>query len=116
MASRGGAFAAGALVLLLALAVQGAAERKPLVPTMFVFGDSLVDVGNNNRLERCDVSCKANHRPYGVDHPCHSPTGRFSNGYNLADLLGRARARRSIHSREDVVAIDLGIINAMTKN
>ena len=117
MASRGGAFAAGALFLLLALAAQGAAAtKKPLVPAMFVFGDSLVDVGNNNRLERCDVSCKANHRPYGVDHPCHSPTGRFSNGYNLADLLGRARARRSIHSREDVVAIDLGIINAMTKN
>jgi len=112
MAIRRGALALVALSSVLA----PAAAKKPLVPAMFVFGDSLVDVGNNNRLERCDVSCKANHRPYGVDHPCHSPTGRFSNGYNLADLLGRARARRSIHSREDVVAIDLGIINAMTKN
>ena len=88
MASRGGAFAAGALVLLLALAVQGAAERKPLVPAMFVFGDSLVDVGNNHHLPRCNASCRADYPRYGVDHPCHSPTGRFSNGYNLADQLG----------------------------
>ena len=89
MASRGGAFAAGALFLLLALAAQGAAATKePLVPAMFVFGDSLVDVGNNNHLARCNASCRADYPRYGVDHPCHSPTGRFSNGYNLADQLG----------------------------
>ena len=106
----------GLLVLLAFVAETAQGGAGASAPALYVLGDSLVDVGNNNRLERCDVSCKANHRPYGVDHPCHSPTGRFSNGYNLADLLGRARARRSIHSREDVVAIDLGIINAMTKN
>ncbi|PUZ48436.1 hypothetical protein GQ55_7G245100 [Panicum hallii var. hallii] len=88
MASRGRAFAAGALFLLLELALQGAAEP-PLVPAMFVFGDSLVDVGNNNHLARCNASCRADYPRYGVDHPCHSPTGRFSNGYNLADQLAQ---------------------------
>jgi hypothetical protein len=90
MASRGGAFVLLVLCSLpVLLAPQAAAgATKPLVPAMFVFGDSLVDVGNNNHLRKCNDSCKANHRPYGVDYPSHSPTGRFSNGYNMADQLG----------------------------
>jgi hypothetical protein len=55
---------------------------------MFVFGDSMVDVGNNNFIEKCDVSCKAYYPHYGIDYLDHAPTGRFSNGYNLADHLG----------------------------
>ena len=104
---RRGALALVALSSVLALAdVRGAAAtKKPLVPAMFVFGDSLVDVGNNNHLARCNVSCRADRRPYGLDYPCHSPTGRFSNGYNLADLLGIYGAASS--TLEDVVAIDL---------
>ena len=90
MASRGGAFVV--LVVLCSLPVlplQACATKKPLVPAMFVFGDSLVDVGNNNHLPNVNNSCKANYPPYGVDYPAsHSPTGRFSNGYNLADHLG----------------------------
>jgi hypothetical protein len=90
MARRGGAFVLLVLCSLpVLLAPQAAAgATKPLVPAMFVFGDSLVDVGNNNHLRKCNDSCKANHRPYGVDYPSHSPTGRFSNGYNMADQLG----------------------------
>ena len=104
---RRGALALAALSSVLALAaVRGAAATKrPLVPAMFVFGDSLVDVGNNNHLARCNASCRADYPRYGVDHPCHSPTGRFSNGYNLADLLGIYGAASS--TLEDVVAIDL---------
>jgi len=101
MAIRRGALALVALSSVLA----PAAAKKPLVPAMFVFGDSLVDVGNNNHLARCNVSCRADRRPYGLDYPCHSPTGRFSNGYNLADLLGIYGAASS--TLEDVVAIDL---------
>lgn len=75
---------------LLGFAPRPGAAGKPLVPAMFVFGDSLVDVGNNNHLASVNDSCKANYRPYGVDyHPGQSPTGRFSNGYNLADHLAR---------------------------
>jgi hypothetical protein len=95
MASRGGASAALVVVLcsvlVLAIAPHGAAKKPHhLVPAMFVFGDSLVDVGNNNRLANCNLSCKANYAPYGVDLPRNSSTGRgrFSNGYNLADQLG----------------------------
>lgn len=86
MASRGRAFWLVALCLLLELALQGAAEH--LVPAMFVFGDSTVDVGNNNFIERCDIECKANYPHFGIDYLNHTPTGRFSNGYNMADQLG----------------------------
>ncbi|KAK3025561.1 hypothetical protein RJ639_041039 [Escallonia herrerae] len=55
------------------------------VPAMYVFGDSLVDVGNNNYLK---VSlAKADFPHNGVDYPGGKPTGRFSNGKNAADFL-----------------------------
>ncbi|CAJ2633058.1 heat stress transcription factor A-6b-like isoform X2 [Trifolium pratense] len=50
------------------------------------FGDSLVDVGNNNYLTLSIA--KANHRHYGIDFLDHKPTGRFSNGKNAADFIG----------------------------
>ncbi|KAJ6762246.1 GDSL-LIKE LIPASE/ACYLHYDROLASE-RELATED [Salix koriyanagi] len=53
------------------------------VPALFVFGDSLVDVGNNNYLSSI---AKANYFPYGVDN--FGPTGRFSNGKTFVDILG----------------------------
>ncbi|KAI9114322.1 hypothetical protein K1719_014550 [Acacia pycnantha] len=64
--------------------VLGASPSPPLFPAMFVFGDSLVDNGNNNYLNSL---AKANYVPYGVDFPS-GPTGRFSNGKTLIDLLG----------------------------
>uniref|UniRef100_A0ACD5ZDC5 Uncharacterized protein n=1 Tax=Avena sativa TaxID=4498 RepID=A0ACD5ZDC5_AVESA len=60
-------------------------NRQPLVNTVYVFGDSLVDVGNNNYLP--EPAPKAN-RPYGMDFPGGS-TGRFTNGYNLADVISQ---------------------------
>lgn len=50
----------------------------------FVFGDSLVDNGNNNYLA---TSARADSPPYGVDYPTHRPTGRFSNGLNIPDII-----------------------------
>lgn len=61
-------------------------EAAALVPAMFVFGDSLVDVGNNNYLNFS--SPKANFYPNGIDFPTGKPTGRFCNGKNPADFLG----------------------------
>lgn len=62
--------------------------RRQLVPAMFVFGDSLIDNGNNNNLPSL---AKANYFPYGIDF-AGGPTGRFSNGYTIVDgianLLG----------------------------
>ncbi|KAL2944625.1 hypothetical protein RDABS01_032972 [Bienertia sinuspersici] len=56
-----------------------------LAPALFVFGDSLVDVGNNNHLPF--TIAKADFPHNGVDFPTHKPTGRFSNGKNAADFL-----------------------------
>ncbi|CAL5207099.1 unnamed protein product [Lathyrus oleraceus] len=52
----------------------------------FVFGDSLVDIGNNNYLA---TTARADSPPYGIDYPTHRPTGRFSNGVNLPDLMSQ---------------------------
>ena len=54
-------------------------------PAHFVFGDSLLDSGNNNYLASI---ARADRNPYGVDYPSRQPTGRFSNGLNLADFIG----------------------------
>lgn len=56
-------------------------------PAMYVFGDSLVDVGNNNHL--LFSFNKANFPPHGIDFPQAEATGRFSNGKNSADFLGK---------------------------
>jgi phospholipase/lecithinase/hemolysin len=52
---------------------------------MYVFGDSIVDVGNNNHLT---ISlAKANFPHNGMDFPGGKATGRFCNGKNAADFL-----------------------------
>lgn len=55
-------------------------------PCFFIFGDSLVDNGNNNNL---NTSAKVDYPPYGVDFP-YGATGRFTNGLTSADFLGDA--------------------------
>ncbi|KAL6978763.1 hypothetical protein U1Q18_020429 [Sarracenia purpurea var. burkii] len=54
------------------------------IRAFFVFGDSLVDNGNNNFLV---TSARADLPPYGIDYPTHRPTGRFSNGLNMPDII-----------------------------
>ncbi|KAI5348638.1 hypothetical protein L3X38_001525 [Prunus dulcis] len=56
---------------------------EPQVPCYFVFGDSLSDTGNNNGLL---TLARVNYPPYGIDFP-RGPTGRFSNGRNLVDVI-----------------------------
>ncbi|KAL6603432.1 hypothetical protein ACP70R_043793 [Stipagrostis hirtigluma subsp. patula] len=74
------------LGLVISMQVLGSvAGVRP--PAMFVFGDSTLDVGNNNYLPGPDVS-RANRPYYGVDFP-GIPTGRFSNGYNTADYVAK---------------------------
>ncbi|MCO5592833.1 hypothetical protein L7F22_046836 [Adiantum nelumboides] len=57
-------------------------EFKPF-PAYFIFGDSLVDVGNNNFIT---TVAKANNLPFGIDFP-GGPTGRFTNGKTVTDFL-----------------------------
>lgn len=54
------------------------------VPCFFIFGDSLVDNGNNNAIL---TLARANYRPYGIDFP-QGATGRFTNGRTYVDALG----------------------------
>lgn len=77
------------LCILLALCQPnlthaGTNGRRPLVPAVYIFGDSTADTGNNNVLE---TLAKANHPPYGRDFVGRKPTGRFANGKLSTDLL-----------------------------
>ena len=54
---------------------------------LFVFGDSLVDVGNNNYIA---TAARSDMKPFGIDFPA-GPTGRFSNGKVVVDYIGPAR-------------------------
>ncbi|KAJ4850645.1 hypothetical protein Tsubulata_023980 [Turnera subulata] len=60
-------------------------RRREMVPAMFIFGDSLIDNGNNNNLPSF---AKANYFPYGIDFN-GGPTGRFSNGYTMVDEIAQ---------------------------
>ncbi|XP_068663465.1 GDSL esterase/lipase At4g16230-like [Aristolochia californica] len=56
-------------------------------PASYVFGDSLVDCGNNNYLASLS---KANYAPNGIDFlPYRMPTGRFTNGRTIPDIIGQ---------------------------
>ncbi|XP_062102196.1 GDSL esterase/lipase At2g23540-like [Humulus lupulus] len=53
----------------------------------FIFGDSLVDAGNNNYLSTLS---KANIPPNGIDFKASggNPTGRYTNGRTIGDIVG----------------------------
>ncbi|XP_060957619.1 GDSL esterase/lipase At1g29660-like isoform X2 [Cannabis sativa] len=74
------------VILLLILLDKNGVNGEENVPCFFIFGDSLVDNGNNNRLP---TSAKVNYKPYGIDLlSSPDPTGRFSNGLTPVDILG----------------------------
>ncbi|XP_050382570.1 GDSL esterase/lipase LTL1-like [Argentina anserina] len=72
-------------VVLIALVSFG--TRQAEARAFFVFGDSLVDNGNNNYLA---TQARADAPPYGIDYPTRRATGRFSNGYNIPDFISQA--------------------------
>ncbi|CAN4117173.1 unnamed protein product [Withania somnifera] len=57
----------------------------PLIPALCIFGDSVVDVGNNS----LSTLVKANFPPYGRDFVNHKPTGRFCNGKLATDFTAK---------------------------
>ncbi|KAF8648421.1 hypothetical protein HU200_064807 [Digitaria exilis] len=61
------------LLLVMSSTVAAAAGARP--PAIFVFGDS--------------TRAPANMPHYGIDFPGSVATGRFSNGYNIADFLAK---------------------------
>ncbi|KAL6995878.1 hypothetical protein U1Q18_006012 [Sarracenia purpurea var. burkii] len=75
------------LLQLLLLPRTAALIRLPhsvTIPAVIMFGDSIVDTGNNNDL---DTIFKVNYPPYGKDFPGGKPTGRFSNGKVPSDFF-----------------------------
>ncbi|PIA47128.1 hypothetical protein AQUCO_01400078v1 [Aquilegia coerulea] len=68
------------------VASPDAGGRRELVPALFIFGDSLIDNGNNNDLPSF---AKANYYPYGIDFNGGRPTGRFSNGLTMVDGIAQ---------------------------
>ena len=52
---------------------------------LFIFGDSVFDVGNNNYFNSAG---RANYFPYGETFFKY-PTGRFSNGRLIPDFIGK---------------------------
>ncbi|KAK1627428.1 hypothetical protein QYE76_001743 [Lolium multiflorum] len=87
--------AAAAVALIVSSSASAASDgqnrrhRAVLLPAVYVFGDSLVDVGNNDFLPPPAPQAGF---PCGIDLPPGSPgrrTGRFTNGYNLADFIAQ---------------------------
>lgn len=54
------------------------------VPSIFIFGDSIFDAGNNHYNKNC--TAQADFPPYGSNF-FHHPTGRFTNGRTVADFI-----------------------------
>lgn len=73
------------LVVLVSLATLS--RQCDAARAFFVFGDSLVDNGNNNYLM---TTARADSLPYGIDYPGHQATGRFSNGLNIPDMISKS--------------------------
>ena len=83
-----GSFGLGlVLVFVLVCAyLEGFGEAQDtIVPAIISFGDSSVDVGNNNYIH---TLFKANYPPYGRDFVNHQATGRFCNGKLATDYTG----------------------------
>ncbi|KAF5943895.1 hypothetical protein HYC85_017972 [Camellia sinensis] len=72
-------------IITLAFAINGgdAQNSTTLVPSILTFGDSAVDVGNNDHIH---IIFKANFPPYGRDFINHKPTGRLCNSKPTTDI------------------------------
>ncbi|XP_051197632.1 GDSL esterase/lipase APG [Lolium perenne] len=85
--SRGSLAMQGRFVLLalsLLLISWGGSVQAQVVPAVISFGDSTIDVGNNNYLP--GAVFKANYAPYGKNFRRHKATGRFSDGKIVTDV------------------------------
>ncbi|KAA8528769.1 hypothetical protein F0562_036124 [Nyssa sinensis] len=54
------------------------------IPAVIMFGDSIVDTGNNNYIK---TIAKVNFPPYGKDFMGGKPSGRYSNGKVPSDFI-----------------------------
>nr|GLL48467.1 GDSL esterase/lipase At4g16230-like [Ipomoea trifida] len=68
----------------IGIGIWSSSAEKLIIPANFVFGDSLVDAGNNNFIATLS---KANYAPNGIDFGM--PTGRYTNGRTIVDIIGK---------------------------
>ncbi|KAL1209761.1 GDSL esterase/lipase [Cardamine amara subsp. amara] len=87
------------VVVVLAVGGENSMELA-MFPAMFVFGDSLVDNGNNNHLNSL---ARSNYSPYGIDYDGSQPTGRFTNGRTIVDFIGELLGLPEIPAFMDTV-------------
>lgn len=75
------------LLLMLGIVVVSSGPESKTLGASFIFGDSLVDSGNNNYILTLS---KANIRPNGIDFKASGgePTGRYTNGRTISDIVG----------------------------
>eukprot|EP01018_Ginkgo_biloba_P001398 Gb_28695 [translate_table: standard] len=74
----------GAALLLLLTYWCSPPASAAAPPAIFIFGDSLVDTGNNNYIT---TLAKANIWYNGIDYGNGLPTGRFCNGRTVPDFI-----------------------------
>lgn len=72
----------GVMLLFVGFKVCEAKKSSELVT--YVFGDSLTEVGNNNYLNSL---ARSDYPWYGVDYNGGQPTGRFTNGRTIGDII-----------------------------
>ncbi|KAL7614509.1 GDSL esterase/lipase At5g37690 [Lactuca sativa] len=98
------------LALITAAIIAMAADHTSATPpslVTFIFGDSLTEVGNNNYLQ---YSLARSDFPfYGIDYKNGKPTGRFSNGRTIGDIISEKLGipspppYLSLHPNDDVI-------------
>ncbi|XP_002882894.2 GDSL esterase/lipase At3g14820 [Arabidopsis lyrata subsp. lyrata] len=72
------------LVFVVQVTTSSAHRNITTIPALIVFGDSIMDTGNNNDIP---TLLKSNFPPYGRDFPGAIPTGRFSDGKVPSDII-----------------------------
>ncbi|VAH98082.1 unnamed protein product [Triticum turgidum subsp. durum] len=83
-------------LMALSLLLNGGVHGQ-VVPAVISFGDSTIDVGNNNYLP--GAVFKANYAPYGENFRRHRATGRFSDGKIVTDITASRATRRRTSAR-----------------
>ncbi|CAN1188388.1 GDSL esterase/lipase At2g23540 [Linum perenne] len=86
--SKGMSFALAVSIIATIVNLSSSAYGKDApLGASFIFGDSLVDAGNNNYLSTLS---KADIKPNGIDFTASGgkPTGRYTNGRTIGDIVG----------------------------
>lgn len=83
------------IIISVHLAFVASVTGASNIPSIFIFGDSIFDAGNNHYIKNC--SAQADFAPYGSSF-FHRPTGRFTNGRTVADFICKLRSPKHTHT------------------